>query len=211
MTENVAIGALVGVTAFASDADATNNTVTYSLTSNPGGLFAIDASTGVVTAAAAINREAIGASTSITVTATSADGSTASQTFNIAINDVDEFDVSTPVDTDAAADAVDENAAGRHVGRGHRVRLGRRRDQQHRDLLADRRRRGAFAIDANTGVITVLDGSLIDRESDASLNVTVRRRRRTVRRRRRPSRSPSTTSTSSTCRRRSTATSPPTR
>ena len=42
---------------------------------------------------------------------TSADGSTASQSFTIAVNDVDEFDVSTPVDSDAAANAVDENAA----------------------------------------------------------------------------------------------------
>src|SRR5205807_698122 len=79
--ENVAAGTVVGVTAFASDADATTNTVTYALTSNPGGLFAIDADTGVVTTASAIDREAIGPSTSIEVTATSADGSHAAQTF----------------------------------------------------------------------------------------------------------------------------------
>ena len=36
VTENAATGTLVGVTAFASDADATNNTVTYSLTGNAG-------------------------------------------------------------------------------------------------------------------------------------------------------------------------------
>src|SRR6185369_17045596 len=77
--ENVAAGTVVGVTAFASDADATTNTVTYALTSNPGGLFAIDPTSGVVTTAAAIDREAIGASTSIEVTATSADGSHAAQ------------------------------------------------------------------------------------------------------------------------------------
>jgi hypothetical protein len=46
----------------AGDADATNNGVTYALSSNPGGLFAIDATTGVVTTAAAIDREALGAS-----------------------------------------------------------------------------------------------------------------------------------------------------
>jgi len=37
VTENVAAGTLVGVTASATDADATTNGVTYSLTSNPGG------------------------------------------------------------------------------------------------------------------------------------------------------------------------------
>jgi hypothetical protein len=36
---------VVGVTAFASDADATTNTVTYSLTDSAGGKFAIDATT----------------------------------------------------------------------------------------------------------------------------------------------------------------------
>ncbi|WP_429028769.1 hypothetical protein, partial [Aeromonas media] len=47
----------------------------------------------------------------IEVTATSADGSSQAQTFTIAINDVDEFDVTTPTDTNAATDAVDENIA----------------------------------------------------------------------------------------------------
>ena len=35
----------------ASDADATNNTITYSLQDDDGGRFAIDANTGVVTVA----------------------------------------------------------------------------------------------------------------------------------------------------------------
>src|SRR5262249_60665611 len=66
----------VGVTAFASDADATTNTVSYALTNNAGGRFAINASTGVVTVAGAIDREVDGPSLSITVRATSADGPT---------------------------------------------------------------------------------------------------------------------------------------
>ncbi|MCX7420895.1 MAG: cadherin domain-containing protein, partial [Planctomycetia bacterium] len=111
VNENVALGTTVGVTAFASDADATTNTVTYSLTSNPGGLFTIDPTTGVVTTAAAINRETVGASVTIQVTATSADTSTAAQTFTILINDLNEFAVSTPVDTNATTNAVNENVA----------------------------------------------------------------------------------------------------
>src|SRR5439155_1415377 len=89
--ENVAVGTVVGVTAFASDADATTNTVSYAITGGTGfGLFAIDAATGVVTTTAAIDREALGASRTIVVTATSADTSTASQTFTIAINDLND-------------------------------------------------------------------------------------------------------------------------
>src|SRR5258708_39164233 len=80
-------------TLFRSDADATTNAVSYSLTSNPGGLFAIDANTGVITTAAAIDREALGASTTIEAPATSADGSTAAKTFSIAITDVNGFAV----------------------------------------------------------------------------------------------------------------------
>ena len=49
VSESAAVGATVGVTAFASDADGSNNDVTYSLSSNPGNAFAIDANTGEVT------------------------------------------------------------------------------------------------------------------------------------------------------------------
>ena len=69
------------MTAFASDADATTNAVSYSLTDSAGGKFAIDATTGVVTVTGAIDREVDGASLNITVRATSADGSTADQGF----------------------------------------------------------------------------------------------------------------------------------
>src|SRR6266567_6180387 len=110
--ENVAAGTVVGITAFASDADATTNAVSYSLSSNPGGLFAIAANTGVVTTAAAIDREALGASTSIEVTATSADGSIAAKTFSIAINDVNEF---APVFVSGATGSEAENTATSNV------------------------------------------------------------------------------------------------
>ena len=63
VAENAVIGTTVGITADAFDLDATNNTITYSLTSNPDGLFSIDANTGVVTTAAAIDRETHGANT----------------------------------------------------------------------------------------------------------------------------------------------------
>ena len=59
--ENAVIGTTVGITASASDADATTNAITYSLQDNDGGRFAIDSSTGIVTVAGAIDREADGA------------------------------------------------------------------------------------------------------------------------------------------------------
>ncbi|WP_421190128.1 cadherin domain-containing protein, partial [Aeromonas sanarellii] len=111
--ENIAIGSLVGVTAFASDADATTNAVTYSLSGNPGGLFAIDPATGVVTVAAAIDREALGASVNIEVTATSADGSSKAQTFTIAINNLDE--VAPTITSGGTAAAINENSGAGQV------------------------------------------------------------------------------------------------
>ncbi|MFO1001913.1 MAG: hypothetical protein U0936_16380 [Planctomycetaceae bacterium] len=52
-----------------------------------------------------------GPSLSITVRATSMDGSTSDTNFTISILDEDEFDVTVPMDTDIAANAVDENSA----------------------------------------------------------------------------------------------------
>ncbi|WP_404833886.1 cadherin domain-containing protein [Aeromonas media] len=170
--ENIAIGSLVGITAFASDADATTNAVTYSLSGNPGGLFAIDPATGVVTVAAAIDREALGASVNIEVTATSADGSSQAQTFTIAINDVDEFDVTTPTDTNAATDAVDENIAiGSLVGITAFASDADATTNAVTYSLSGNPG-GLFAIDPATGVVTV--ATAIDREAlGASVNIEV--------------------------------------
>ena len=108
VNENATVGTVVGITASASDADATNNTITYTLQDNDGGRFAINSSTGVVTVAGAIDREADGSSRNITVRATSSDGSFTDQVLAIAINDLDEFDVGALSDVDATANAVDE-------------------------------------------------------------------------------------------------------
>ncbi len=66
VAENAAIGTSVGISASAYDSDATTNTVTYSLSNNPNGLFQIDAITGEVTTAVVLDRETLGASHSIT-------------------------------------------------------------------------------------------------------------------------------------------------
>ena len=72
--------------------------VTYSLDDNAGGRFAINASTGVVTVAGAIDRETA-ASYNITIRATSTDSSTSTSTRTINIGDVDEFNVGAVTDT----------------------------------------------------------------------------------------------------------------
>ena len=122
----------------------------------PAALFAIDAATGVVTVAdGALDREAVGASLDITVTATSADGSTATQSFTIALNDVDEFDVSAPVDSERGGQRGRPRTppTGTLVGHhGVRPRTPTRPtnavtyspDRQCRRPLRDRRRRPAW-------------------------------------------------------------------
>jgi S-layer protein len=86
VAENSAVGTAVGVTALAVEPQ-TGDTVRYALTTNVNNLFAIDAVTGVVTVNGALNFETA-ASHSITVQATSSDGSTSNSNFTIAVTDV---------------------------------------------------------------------------------------------------------------------------
>jgi hypothetical protein len=94
IAENSANGSLVGITARSLDGDATINEVTYALDNNAGGRFAIDGVTGVVTVAngGLLNYEA-SSSHQITVRATSADGSIATESFVISVTDVNEVPI----------------------------------------------------------------------------------------------------------------------
>ncbi len=175
--ENSSVGTVVGVTAFASDADGTDN-VTYSLSDDAGGLFAIDANTGVVTVAGAIDRETA-ASYDIEVTATSDDGSTSTQTFTVNVNDLDEFDVTTPTDSNAAANSVSESAAnGTAVGITASATDGDATNSSVTYSLVDGSGDpvvgGPFAVDANTGVVTVADNSQLDYETATSHTIYVK-------------------------------------
>lgn len=90
ISENAAINAIVGITAKATDADGTNNTVTYSLSNSAGGRFKINTTTGVITLAIANLDYETATSHTITVLATSSDGSTNSANFIIPVVNVNE-------------------------------------------------------------------------------------------------------------------------
>ena len=77
-------GSSVGITVFARDDDATNNTITYSLTDTAGGRFAIDSVTGVVSVADGqlLDHESA-IEYHITARAVSEDGSMATQNFTV--------------------------------------------------------------------------------------------------------------------------------
>jgi VCBS repeat-containing protein len=175
VNENAASGTFVGITASASDADSTNNSITYSLDNSAGGRFNIDASTGVVSVAdsSLLDREAA-SSHAITIRATSEDGSFSTESYVINLNDVDEFDVSVPVDSNASTNAVSEGAAnGLLVGI---TATASDTDATTNTIIwsLDDSAGGRFAINANTGVVTVANGSLLDRETDNSHSITVR-------------------------------------
>ena len=172
VAENAANGTAVGVTASATDADL-GATVSYSLSDNAGGRFTIDGTSGVVTVLDGSLLDAESATShQITVLATSSDGSTNSQTFTIAVTNVNDNRVSAVADTDAGADTVAENAAnGTAVGvtaSATDADLGATVSYSLSDNAG-----GRFTIDGTSGVVTVLDGSLLDAESATSHQITV--------------------------------------
>ncbi len=174
VVENATIGTVVNITGLATDSDATTNAITYSLFDDDSGRFAIDANTGVVTVAGAINRETDGASRNITIRATSSDASHSDQTFSIAIADANELNVSAPTDTNTATNAVDENVAtGTLVGITAIASDADATTNGVTYTLFDDAG-GRFAIDSATGVVTVADGTLLNFETATSHNITVR-------------------------------------
>ena len=76
-------------TAYAQDLDGTNNTISYALSQSAGGLFSIDSATGVVTLSGDLDYET-STNHSITVLATSTDGSIDETVIDILVNDIEE-------------------------------------------------------------------------------------------------------------------------
>ena len=85
--ENAAVGTALGLTAVANDPN--GDAVTYSLLDDAGGLFGIDAQSGVVSVAGQLDFETA-TSHQVMVLAESADGSAAMAEFSIAITNVND-------------------------------------------------------------------------------------------------------------------------
>jgi hypothetical protein len=170
VAENAGNRTDVGITTLATDAGAT---ISYSLSDNAGGRFVIDAITGVITVADStlLDYESV-ASHDVTVLATSTDGSTSSQQFTINLSNINDNPVSAISDSNAAADAVAENAATGTVVGITTLAIDADAGATISYSLSDNAG-GRFAIDASSGVITVADGSLLDFEFATRHDVTV--------------------------------------
>src|SRR5690606_13903996 len=135
------------------------------LVDDAGGRFAIDAATGVVTVADAslLDYETATRHT-VTVQATSSDGSTSTQTFTVNLtDDTSEASVSPIVDSDGTGNTISESAAnGTAVGITALATDADATDTVSYSLVDDAG--GRFAIDAATGVVTVADAALLDYE-----------------------------------------------
>ncbi|MBO6919294.1 MAG: cadherin repeat domain-containing protein [Rhizobiaceae bacterium] len=167
--EDASVGDTVGITALATDGDATNSDVTYSLSDDAGGLFDIDPNTGVVTVAGSLDAET-DTSHTIEVTATSDDGSTSTQTFSIGVNDVNETSITAISDTDGSGNSVTEGASvGTAVGITAFASDADATDTVSYSLSSNPG--DFFAIDANTGEVTV--ASALDYETDTSHTIEV--------------------------------------
>ena len=163
VAEDAPVGTPVG-TAAALDLD--GGPLTYALTAgNTGGVFALDASSGMLTVAGALDYETT-ASYALTLTASDAHGGTATATVAISVTDV------AYAPSFAAASltfTVDETAAvGTAVGvvqaldpAGGTVRY----------ALTAGNAAGAFAIDAATGTLTV--AGALDRATTPAYALTV--------------------------------------
>ncbi|WP_460086126.1 beta strand repeat-containing protein, partial [Roseibium sp. LAB1] len=163
-TEDAAAGTQVGVTALATDADATD-TVSYSVDD---ARFTVDED-GVVRVAdgASFDAETEG-SIDITVTATSTDGSTSEETFTVSVSDVNESAVSAVTDTDIAENTIAEDAtAGTQVGVTALAT-----DADATDTVSYSVDDARFTVDEN-GVVRVADGASFDAETEGSIDITV--------------------------------------
>ena len=169
LAEDAAIGSAAGITASAEDADV-DDSVTYALANDADGLFAIDATSGVVTLAGALDAEKA-TSHDIVVRAISTDGSSFERVFAITVTDVDESDVGPVSDVDLAAAVLAEDApVGSSAGITASADDADVDDSVTYSLADDAG--GLFAIDAASGTVT-LAGAL-DAETSISHEIVVR-------------------------------------
>ncbi|MEJ6119521.1 cadherin domain-containing protein [Aliivibrio salmonicida] len=179
ISENAAIGDVVNITGLATDPD--GDTVTYTLSQDDidAGLFAIDATTGVVTVIGNLDHETA-PSHSIEIIATSTDGSTSTDSFTINVTDADGTlpgggDTDNPVgpvtDSNASDNTISENAAIGDVVNITGLATDPDGDTVTYTLSQDDIDAGLFAIDATTGVVTVIGN--LDHETAPSHSIEI--------------------------------------
>ena len=167
VAENSANGTAVGIVT-GVDPDA-GSVLSYALTNDAGGRFAIDAASGQITVAngGLLDFESA-ASHSVTVRVTDRGGLSVDKTFSIAVTNVNE----APTDATLSGGSVAENSAN-----GTAVGIVTGVDPDAGSVLSyalTNNAGGRFAIDATSGQITVANGGLLDFETATSHSVTVR-------------------------------------
>ncbi|MCX7417976.1 MAG: cadherin domain-containing protein [Planctomycetia bacterium] len=164
--EGASNGTLIGVTA--SSSDPAGGVVTFGLSDDAGGRFTINSSTGVVTVAngGLLNHDII-TSHIITIVATDVGGMASSQNFTINVTNVAPI---TPTDVNGAANTLPENSAN-----GTLVGVTASSSDPSGGTIAyslSNNAGGRFTINAETGVVSVANGSLLDFESATSHSIT---------------------------------------
>ncbi|MCE7554816.1 Ig-like domain-containing protein, partial [Aliivibrio fischeri] len=179
ISENAEVGVVVNITGLATDPD--GDEVSYKLSDADiaKGLFAIDATTGVVTLIGNLDHE-IADSHSITIIATSTDGSTSQESFDIAVTDADgstpgggdtDNDVGPVTDSNTADNTISENADIGTVVNITGLAVDPDGDDVTYALSQTDIDAGLFAIDATTGVVTLIGN--LDHEVADSHSITI--------------------------------------
>ncbi len=167
VVEGAANGTLVGITA--ASTQSLGLSITYILTNDAGGRFAINPSSGVVTVAnAGLLDFETATSHTITVQASDGKGGASTQDFTIAVTNANP---TTPTDSNNAANSVVEGAAnGTPVGITASASDVNGPTATYSLINSAG---GRFAVDSSTGIVTVANASLLDFESATSHTITV--------------------------------------
>lgn len=173
VNESAPNGETVGITAKAIDVDA-GDTVSYSLTDDAVGRFAIDTNTGVVTVADAANIVyADATSHNITIRATSSDGSYSEMTKTINVISDAPASVTQVTDTDSANNEIMEQSPnGTYVGITAYAEDTNYADSVSYSLTDDAN--GRFTIDQTTGKVTLADTTQIVYADATTHTITVK-------------------------------------
>ncbi len=167
--ENATPGSGVGITAQAIDPDAIDS-VSYSLSSNPGGLFYVDPATGVITlnAGASLDRE-LQQTHAITVRATSTDTSFSERDFDITVLDVND---TTPAISNTGFTVAENATINTSVGVPAVTDPDTTGSLQNWQIVGGTGST-AFSIDGTSGEIRVLDPSQLNHETSPTLTLAL--------------------------------------